>query len=211
MNHPDHRRLGRQLEIFATEEQCGAGLPLWLPAGAAVRHQLERYVIGLERRHGYRHVSAPAMAKRELYERSDHRAHYHDHVYPPMAVRAEEMVLCPHHILIYAQRPRGLRELPYRLAEVGPMFRRERSGVVGGLSRVRKITLNDGHVFCAPEQAEAEIADILGVVTRARPPSTDRRSTCMSAIRRVARRPCQPSKSTSTCPARSGCNSAART
>jgi threonyl-tRNA synthetase len=171
MNHPDHKRLGRQLEIFATEEQCGAGLPLWLPAGAAVRHELEHYVIGLERRHGYRHVSTPAMAKRELYERSGHWAHYHDDMYPPMALGAEEMVLrpmlCPHHILIYAQRPRSLRELPYRLAEVGPMFRRERSGVVGGLSRVRQSTLNDGHVFCAPEQAGAEIADILGMVHEA--------------------------------------------
>jgi threonyl-tRNA synthetase len=171
MDVPDHRRLGRQLGIFATDEACGAGLPLWLAAGAAVRGELERFVVELERRHGYRHVNTPAMAKRELYERSGHWAHYHEEMYPPMDVGAEQMVLrpmlCPHHILIFAREPRSLREMPFRLAEVGPMFRYERSGVVGGLSRVRQMTLNDGHVFCAPEHVEDEIADILAMVDEA--------------------------------------------
>ncbi len=171
MSEPDHRRLGRQMEIFATEEQCGAGLPFWLPAGAAVHRELETYVVELERRHGYRHVNTPAMAKRELYERSGHWAHYREDMYPPMALGAEQVVLrpmlCPHHILIYAERPRTLRELPVRLAEIGPMFRNERSGVVGGLSRVRQMTLNDGHVFCAPDQVAGEIADILAMVDEA--------------------------------------------
>jgi threonyl-tRNA synthetase len=171
MDVPDHRRLGRQLKIFATDEACGSGLPLWLPAGAAVRTEIERFVIELERRYGYRHVNTPAMAKRELYERSGHWAHYHEDMYPPMDVGAEQVVLrpmiCPHHILIFASEPRSLREMPFRLAEVGPMFRYERSGVVGGLSRVRQMTLNDGHVFCAPEHVESEIAAILEMVDEA--------------------------------------------
>jgi threonyl-tRNA synthetase len=171
MDVPDHRRLGRQLGIFATDEACGSGLPLWLAPGAAVRAEIERFVVELERRHGYRHVNTPAMAKRELYERSGHWAHYHEDMYPPMDVGAEQVVLrpmiCPHHILIFAGQPRSLREMPLRLAEIGPMFRYERSGVVGGLSRVRQMTLNDGHVFCAPEQVEDEIADILAMVDEA--------------------------------------------
>ena len=171
MDVPDHRRLGRQLGIFATDEACGAGLPLWLAAGATVRREIERFVVELERRHGYRHVNTPAMAKRELYERSGHWTHYHQDMYPPMDVGGEQVVLrpmlCPHHILIFAAEPRSLRDLPFRLAEIGPMFRYERSGVVGGLSRVRQMTLNDGHVFCAPEQVEAEIADILAMVDEA--------------------------------------------
>ncbi|HEX3618145.1 MAG TPA: threonine--tRNA ligase [Solirubrobacteraceae bacterium] len=168
MDAPDHRRLGRQLEIFATEEQCGAGLPFWLPAGAIVRSELEAFVTELERRHGYRHVNTPVMAKRELYERSGHWEHYHADMYPPMEVGAEQLVLrpmlCPHHILIFDQQPRSWRELPLRLGEVGPMFRRERSGVVGGLSRVRQSTLNDGHVFCPEDRVTGEIIDILSMI-----------------------------------------------
>lgn len=171
MDLPDHRRLGRQLDIFATEAECGSGLPFWLPAGAIVRRELESFILELERRHGYRHVNTPVMAKRELYERSGHWAHYHNDMFPPMRVGAEQLVLrpmlCPHHILIYDERPRVWRELPLRIAEVGAMFRNERSGVVGGLSRVRQMTLNDGHVFCAAEHVANEIADILAMVETA--------------------------------------------
>jgi threonyl-tRNA synthetase len=146
MDIPDHRRLGRELKIFATEEECGAGLPFWLPAGAAVRSELARYVTELERHNGYRHVSTPAMAKRSLYERSGHWAYYQHDMYPPIELGSEQLVLrpmlCPHHILIYDSEPRPYRELPYRLAELGAMFRNERSGAVGGLSRVRQMTLN---------------------------------------------------------------------
>ena len=171
MEYPDHRRLGRELGIFATDEQCGAGLPLWLPAGAAVRAELERFVVSLERRHGYQHVYTPSLAKRSLYERSGHWQHYHDDMYPPMQIGGEEVVLrpmnCPHHILVFASEPRVAREMPVRIAELATMFRRERSGVVGGLSRVRQMTLNDGHVFCAADQIGEEIASILGMVGEA--------------------------------------------
>lgn len=168
MGLADHRRLGRQLGIFSTEEECGAGLPFWQPAGAVVHRELEQFVIELERAHDYAHVSTPVMARRELYERSGHWAHYQQDMYPPMAIGGEQLVLrpmlCPHHILIYDRQPRSRRELPLRIAEVGAMFRNERSGVVGGLSRVRQMTLNDGHVFCPEEQAAAEIADMLSMV-----------------------------------------------
>jgi threonyl-tRNA synthetase len=171
MDVPDHRKIGRQLKIYATDDACGSGLPLWLPAGAVVRAEIERFIVDLERRHGYSHVYTPELAKRELYERSGHWAHYRDDMYPPMEVGGEQVVLrpmnCPHHILVFGAEPRGLRDLPFRLAELGTMFRYERSGVVGGLSRVRQMTLNDGHVFCAPEQVEAEVASILGLVGQA--------------------------------------------
>src|SRR5262249_51722601 len=171
MEHPDHRRLGRELGIYATDELCGSGLPLWLPAGATVRAELERFVVELERRHGYEHVYTPELAKRDLYMRSGHWEHYHDDMYPPMDVGSEQVVLrpmnCPHHILVFEAERRSARELPLRIAELGTMFRCERSGVVGGLSRVRQMTLNDGHVFCLSEHLEAEIASILVMVEEA--------------------------------------------
>lgn len=171
MDVPDHRRIGRQLKFFATDAQCGSGLPFWLSAGAVTRRELEAYVVDLERRHGYQHVNTPAMAKRGLYERSGHWQHFHQDMYPPMEAGSEQLVLrpmlCPHHILLYAEEPRTLQDLPLRLAEIGPMFRLERSGVVGGLSRVRQMTLNDGHVFCAPEHVQDEITDILAMVDEA--------------------------------------------
>lgn len=142
-----------------------------MPAGATIRRELERFIVDLERRHGYRHVNTPVMAKRELYERSGHWAHYHEDMYPPMDLGSEQTVIrpmiCPHHILIYDQKPRSWRELPLRIAEVGSMFRYERSRVVGGLSRVRQMTLNDGHVFCRGDQVADEIYDILSMVEKA--------------------------------------------
>jgi threonyl-tRNA synthetase len=171
MPHVDHRVLGRQLGIFATNDLCGSGLPLWLPAGAAVRAEIERFVVDLERAHGYRHVYTPELAKQELYERSGHWLHYRDDMYPAMRVGSDEVVLrpmnCPHHILVFEAEQPAARSLPWRLAELGTNFRMERSGVVGGLARVRQMTLNDGHVFCLPEQLEAEIASILSLVGEA--------------------------------------------
>jgi len=171
MEHPDHRRLGRQLGIFASDDLCGSGLPLWLPAGATVRAEIERFVVDLERRHGYQHVYTPQLAKRDLYERSGHWQHFHDDMYPPMQIGAEQVVLrpmnCPHHVLVFAALRRSVRELPLRLAELGTMFRYERSGVVGGLSRVRQMTLNDGHVFCSPDHLQSEITAIVAMVEEA--------------------------------------------
>ena len=167
----DHRRLGRELELFTTHEDIGAGLPLWLPKGATVRRMLEEFITGLEREAGYQHVYSPHLGKRELYERSGHWDHFKDDMFPPMQLEHEQMVLrpmnCPHHILIYASKLHSYRELPVRLAELGTMYRWERSGVLGGLSRVRAMTLNDAHIFCAPEQVKEEFSGVMQLVERA--------------------------------------------
>ncbi|AUS81393.1 threonine--tRNA ligase [Actinoalloteichus sp. AHMU CJ021] len=167
----DHRRLGRELELFDTDPLIGAGLPYWRPAGAAIRHTLEEYVRAVEREAGYQHVYSPVLGKRELYEMSGHWAHYADSMFPPMDLGGEQVVLrpslCPHHAVIYRSRSHSHRELPVRIAEVGGMFRSELSGVLGGLTRVRGIQLNDAHVFCAPDQVAAEVRGALELIGRA--------------------------------------------
>ncbi len=167
----DHRKLGRELGLFGTDPLIGAGLPYWLPDGAIIRHSLEEYVRALERRAGYQRVHSPVLGKRELYEISGHWSLYRDEMYPPMDVGGEQLVLrpslCPHHAVIYRSRGRSYRELPLRMAEIGGMYRSELSGVLGGLSRVRAIQLNDAHVFCTLDQVEAEAAAALALIRRA--------------------------------------------
>lgn len=164
----DHRRLGRELGLFDTDPLMGAGLPYWLPDGAAVRYALEEYVRDAERRAGYRHVYSPVLGKRELYEISGHWSHYGDDMFPPMELGGEQMLLrpslCPHHALIYRSRPHSYRELPFRMAELGGMYRSELSGVLGGLTRVRAIQLNDAHIFCTPDQVAEEASAALGLI-----------------------------------------------
>jgi len=171
----DHRRLGRELDIFDTDPLIGAGLPYWLPAGAAIRHTLEEYVRELERRAGYQHVYSPVLGKRELYERSGHWEHYRDGMYPPMTLGqvdgGEQLVLrpslCPHHAVMFASRARSYRDLPLRMAELGGQYRAELSGVLGGLTRVRGMQLNDAHIFCTVDQVAAEAAAALAMIRRA--------------------------------------------
>ncbi|WP_338059257.1 threonine--tRNA ligase [Streptomyces oceani] len=167
----DHRELGRELDLFDTDSLIGAGLPYWLPDGAVVRHALEEYVRTAERRAGYQHVYSPVLGKRELYELSGHWAHYRDDMFPAMDVGGEQFVLrpslCPHHAVIYRSRPRSYRQLPLRMAELGGMYRAELSGVLGGLTRVRAIQLNDAHVFCTPEQLADEVRAALAMIRRA--------------------------------------------
>ncbi len=167
----DHRKLGRELGLFDTDPLIGAGLPYWLPAGAAVRHALEEYLRELERRAGYSQVYSPVLGKRELYEISGHWSHYRDGMYPPMEIGGEQVVLrpslCPHHALLYRSRGRSYRELPLRLAELGGQYRTELSGVLGGLTRVRAMQLNDAHIFCTPDQAAAEAGAALAMIRQA--------------------------------------------
>ena len=167
----DHRKLGRELDLFDSDPLIGAGLPFWLPDGAAARHEIESYLHELERRAGYRHVYSPALGKRQMYELSGHWRNFADDMFPPMALGGDELVLrpslCPHHALIFKSRPRSYRDLPLRIAELGPMFRAERSGVLGGLARVRAIQLNDAHNFCAPDQVGDEVAAVLRLMRRA--------------------------------------------
>jgi threonyl-tRNA synthetase len=167
----DHRRLGKELELFMVNEAVGAGLPLWLPKGATIRRLLEEYILERERESGYQHVYTPDLAKIDLYIRSGHWEHYHEDMFPPMELENEKMVLrpmnCPHHILIYESKLHSYRDLPVRLAELGTMYRYERSGVLSGLSRVRCMTLNDAHIFCTPDQIKEEFTGVMKLVERA--------------------------------------------
>ena len=167
----DHRRLGRDLELFAMHDLVGASLPLWLPKGAVVRRCLEEYITEEERRAGYMHVYTPHLGKKELYETSGHWDHYKDDMFPTIKLEQEDMVLrpmnCPHHILCYTLKPSSYRDLPQRIAELGTMYRYERSGTVSGLHRVRAMNLNDGHIFCTPDQVKEEFANVMRLVERA--------------------------------------------
>lgn len=167
----DHRRIGKDLELFAVNDLVGAGLPLWLPKGATIRRLLEEYILEREREAGYQHVYTPDLAKVDLYKRSGHWEHYHEDMFPPMELEHEELVLrpmnCPHHILIYKAKRRSYRELPVRIGELGTMYRYERSGVLSGLSRVRCMTLNDAHLFVTPEQIKEEFSGVMRLVERA--------------------------------------------
>jgi threonyl-tRNA synthetase len=164
----DHRKLGRELELFTVNETVGAGLPLWLPKGATIRRVLEDYIVAKERAQGYEHVYSPDLAKVDLYKRSGHWEHYHEDMFPPMDLETEQMVLrpmnCPHHILIYESKKHSYRELPVRIAELGTMYRYERSGVLSGLSRVRCMTLNDAHIFCTQDQIKQEFTNVMHLV-----------------------------------------------
>ena len=167
----DHRRIGKELGLFAVSDQVGSGLPLWLPKGATIRRVLEDYILEKERRAGYQHVYTPDLAKVDLYVRSGHWAHYHEDMFPPMDLETEQLVLrpmnCPHHILVYESKKHSYRDLPVRIAELGTMYRYERSGVLSGLSRVRCMTLNDAHIFCTPEQIKEEFAGVMRLVEEA--------------------------------------------
>src|ERR1700728_1068309 len=158
----DHRDLNLDLLVFATDPLIGSGPPLWLPAGAIIRHELEQLAQDLARRDGCMPVYSPVLAKRALFERSGHWAKFSDDMFPPMQVGSDELVLrpanCPHHAAIYAAQAHSYRDLPIRLNELAPMFRAERSGVLSGLSRVRQINLDDAHVFCRPDQTASEVA-----------------------------------------------------
>jgi len=167
----DHRRLGKELELFTVNETVGAGLPLWLPKGATIRRILEDYILQKERAAGYQHVYTPDLAKVDLYKRSGHWEHYHEDMFPPMDLETEQMVLrpmnCPHHILVYEAKQRSYRDLPVKIAELGTMYRYERSGALSGLSRVRCMTLNDAHIFCTPEQIKEEFTKVMQLVEEA--------------------------------------------
>jgi threonyl-tRNA synthetase len=167
----DHRKLGRELGLFDSDPLIGAGLPYWLPAGAAIRQAIERYIVDVERRAGYQQVYSPVLGKRELYEISGHWAKYSEDMYPPMDVGGEQVVLrpslCPHHALMFRSRAHSYRELPLRMSELGGMYRSELSGVLGGLTRVRAIQLNDGHIFCSLDQVAEEAGAALALINQA--------------------------------------------
>jgi threonyl-tRNA synthetase len=166
----DHKRLGRELKLFALDERTGVGNVLWLPAGATVRRELERWIVDEELARGYQHVITPVMARLDLYKQSGHWERYRESMFPVMeAENGEELELrpmnCPHHILVYESELRSYRDLPLRIAEIGTNYRWEKSGELMGMIRVRSFALNDAHIFCTPEQLHSEI---LGVIELAR-------------------------------------------
>jgi len=158
----DHKKLGKELKLFTVDERVGAGLPLWLPAGATVRRELERFIVDEELSRGYLHVRTPDVARLDLYRQSGHAQLYGENMYPPMRFEdGEELELrpvnCPHHIVVYQSELRSYRDLPMRIAEIGNNWRYERSGTLIGLNRVRAFALNDAHIFCTPDQLMGEV------------------------------------------------------
>jgi threonyl-tRNA synthetase len=174
----DHKKIGKELKLFAVDDRVGPGLPLWLPAGATVRRELERFIVDEELTRGYQHVRTPDVARLELFKQSGHAQLYKEFMYPQMTFEdGEELELrpvnCPHHIVVYQTELRSYRELPLRIAEIGNNWRYERSGTLIGLNRVRSFALNDAHIFCTEEQVMEEVkaaielalyfSDVLGI------------------------------------------------
>jgi len=158
----DHKKLGKDLKLFAVDDRVGPGLPLWLPDGATIRRELERFIVDEELSRGYLHVRTPDVARLDLYRQSGHAQLYADYMYPPMKFEdGEELELrpvnCPHHIVVYQTELRSYRDLPLRIAEIGNNWRYERSGTLAGMNRVRSFALNDAHIFCTPEQLLDEV------------------------------------------------------
>lgn len=165
----DHRKIGKELELFTNSQLVGAGLPLWLPNGATIRREIERYIVDKEVSMGYDHVYTPVLANVDLYKTSGHWDHYQEDMFPTMQLdETESMVLrpmnCPHHMMIYANKPHSYRELPIRIAELGTMHRYEASGAVSGLQRVRGMTLNDSHIFVRPDQIKEEFKRVVNMI-----------------------------------------------
>ncbi|MEK4028519.1 threonine--tRNA ligase [Pseudobacillus sp. FSL P4-0506] len=164
----DHRKIGKELDLFMSSQKVGQGLPMWLPKGATIRRIIERYIVDKEESLGYHHVYTPVMANVELYKTSGHWDHYQENMFPIMDMDNEELVLrpmnCPHHMMIYKNGIHSYRELPIRIAELGTMHRYEMSGALSGLQRVRGMTLNDAHVFVRPDQIKDEFKRVVHLI-----------------------------------------------
>lgn len=165
----DHRKLGKELDLFMISQEVGSGLPFWLPKGATIRRTIDRYIVDKEISLGYEHVYTPIMADVELYKTSGHWAHYKEDMFPPMDMGDGEMLVlrpmnCPHHMMVYKNHIHSYRELPIRIAELGMMHRYEKSGALSGLQRVREMTLNDAHIFVRPDQIKDEFKRILELI-----------------------------------------------
>ena len=164
----DHRKIGKELELFMTHELVGSALPMYLPNGATVRRILERYIQDKEIAMGYKHVYTPSMANVALYKTSGHWDHYKEDMFPVMKMDNEEMVLrpmnCPHHMLIYKNKMHSYRDLPIRIGELAHDFRYENSGAVCGLERVREMCQNDAHLFVRPDQIKEEFGKVVQLI-----------------------------------------------
>ncbi|MBG9445797.1 threonine--tRNA ligase [Cytobacillus firmus] len=164
----DHRKIGKELNLFMNSQKVGQGLPMWLPKGATIRRNIERYIVDKEERLGYDHVYTPIMGSVDLYKTSGHWDHYQEDMFPVMEMDNEQLVLrpmnCPHHMMIYKNGIHSYRELPIRIAELGTMHRYEMSGALSGLQRVRGMTLNDAHIFVRPDQIKEEFKRVVHLI-----------------------------------------------
>lgn len=164
----DHRKIGKELEIFMTHELVGSGLPMYLPDGATIRRLLERYILDKEVKQKYKHVYTPSLANVQLYKTSGHWDHYKEDMFPVMQMENEELVLrpmnCPHHMLIYKHKLHSYRDLPIRIGELAHDFRYEASGNVCGLERVRQMCQNDAHIFVRPDQIKEEFGKVVNLI-----------------------------------------------
>ncbi|MFC1597987.1 threonine--tRNA ligase [Patescibacteria group bacterium] len=164
----DHRKLGKELDLFLFSDLVGKGLPLFTERGATIRRELERAVVDEERRRGYEHVITPDLASVELYKTSGHYPYYKDTMYAPITVDDEEIILrpmsCPHHFMLYKSRPHSYKELPLRMAELVKLYRYEKSGELSGLMRVRGFCLADSHIFVTQDQAGDEIKEVIELI-----------------------------------------------
>ncbi len=160
MNERDHKKLGKELDLFTFSETVGKGLPLWTPRGSAIRREIERFIQDEEIKRGYQHVMTPDIAKLDLYKKSGHYPHYKDSMYAPIKDEDEEFMLrpmtCPHHFELYLSKPHSYREFPIRYAELAKLYRYEQSGELMGLQRVRSFCLSDAHIICASEEQAIE-------------------------------------------------------
>ncbi|RZA21537.1 MAG: threonine--tRNA ligase [Proteobacteria bacterium] len=168
----DHKKLGKELEIYHYEDIIGKGLPLWLPNGTVIRDEIQKYAVEMEFRYGYKRVATPHIAKADLYLKSQHLPAYKESMFPPIEIQEDEgkktqyylkPMNCPHHHLIYGSKKRSYRELPLRLAEYGTCYRYEQSGEVSGLIRVRCMTMNDAHIYVRESQLTDEIDSVLNM------------------------------------------------
>ncbi len=167
----DHRKVGKELDLFMVKPEIGSGLPFWLPKGATIRRVIERYIVDTEISLGYEHVYTPVLADVELYKTSGHWDHYHEDMFPPMDVgEGEKLVLrpmnCPHHMEVFKRSIHSYRELPIKIAELGQMHRYEKRGALSGLSRVREMTLNDAHIFVRPDQIKEEFKRVFELIIK---------------------------------------------
>ena len=164
----DHRRIGREMQLFMTDDLVGRGLPMFLPNGYVVWQELENYIKEKERRLGYQHVLTPCVGTVDLYKTSGHWDHYKDNMFPPMEMEGEAYVLrpmnCPHHMRIFANRPRSYRAMPIRIGEIAHDFRYESSGTLKGIERGRHFCQNDAHLFVTPEQIKSEVASVCDLI-----------------------------------------------
>ena len=166
----DHRKLGKEMELFAFSQRVGAGLPLWLPKGAALRDRLEQFLRKIQKRYGYLQVITPHIGNKQLYVTSGHYAKYGKDSFQPIHTpeEGEEYLLkpmnCPHHCEIFRALPRSYRDLPLRLAEFGTVYRYEQSGELHGLTRVRGFTQDDAHIYCAPDQIKDEFLKVMDII-----------------------------------------------